>query len=325
MLKISTAPHLNSPLSTRGIMLNVIIAMLPALAVGLLSFGMAALQVVVTAVVGCVLCEYLISRYLMKQSDAAGDLSAVVTGMLLAFNLPAGMPVWMTLIGCFMAVGVTKMAFGGIGKNLFNPALAGRVFLFISFPVQMTRWQNPDWLNFMNTDVQTGATPLGVLKHIDAATSATQTNLPGYFDMFVGNTGGCIGEVSTLALLLGLAYMLYKHIITWEIPFYYLATFFILVGVHWLLTDDIRLDPVTHLLSGGLMLGAIFMATDYTTSPMSRRGKVIFGIGCGVLTYVIRIYSVYPEGVSFAILIMNAFVPLIDMISVPRIFGVRER
>ncbi len=173
--------------------------------------------------------------------------------------------------------------------------------------------------------MQTGATPLGVLKHIDAATSATQTNLPGYFDMFVGNTGGCIGEVSTLALLLGLAYMLYKHIITWEIPFYSLATFFILVGVHWLLTDDIRLDPVTHLLSGGLMLGAIFMATDYTTSPMSRRGKVIFGIGCGVLTYVIRIYSVYPEGVSFAILIMNAFVPLIDMISVPRIFGVRER
>lgn len=325
MLKISTAPHLNSPLSTRGIMLNVIIAMLPALAVGLLSFGMAALLVVVTAVAGCVLCEYLISRYLMKQSDAAGDLSAVVTGMLLAFNLPAGMPVWMTLIGCFMAVGVTKMAFGGIGKNLFNPALVGRVFLFISFPVQMTRWQNPDWLNFMNTDVQTGATPLGVLKHIDAATSATQTNLPEYFDMFVGNTGGCIGEVSTLALLLGLAYMLYKHIITWEIPFYYLATFFILVSVHWLLTDDIRLDPVTHLLSGGLMLGAIFMATDYTTSPMSRRGKVIFGIGCGVLTYVIRIYSVYPEGVSFAILIMNAFVPLIDMISVPRIFGVRER
>ncbi len=325
MLKISTAPHLNSPLSTRGIMLNVIIAMLPALAVGLLSFGMAALQVVVTAVAGCVLCEYLISRYLMKQSDAAGDLSAVVTGMLLAFNLPAGMPVWMTLIGCFMAVGVTKMAFGGIGKNLFNPALVGRVFLFISFPVQMTRWQNPDWLNFMNTDVQTGATPLGVLKHIDAATSATQTNLPGYFDMFVGNTGGCIGEVSSLALLLGLAYMLYKHIITWEIPFYYLATFFILVSIHWLLTDDIRLDPVTHLLSGGLMLGAIFMATDYTTSPMSRRGKVIFGIGCGVLTYVIRIYSVYPEGVSFAILIMNAFVPLIDMISVPRIFGVRER
>ncbi len=325
MLKISTAPHLNSPLSTRGIMLNVIIAMLPALAVGLLSFGMTALQVVVTAVAGCVLCEYLISRYLMKQSDAAGDLSAVVTGMLLAFNLPAGMPVWMTLIGCFMAVGVTKMAFGGIGKNLFNPALVGRVFLFISFPVQMTRWQNPDWLNFMNTDAQTGATPLGVLKHIDAATSATQTNLPGYFDMFVGNTGGCIGEVSSLALLLGLAYMLYKHIITWEIPFYYLATFFILVSIHWLLTDDIRLDPVTHLLSGGLMLGAIFMATDYTTSPMSRRGKVIFGIGCGVLTYVIRIYSVYPEGVSFAILIMNAFVPLIDMISVPRIFGVRER
>lgn len=325
MLKISTAPHLNSPLSTRGIMLNVIIAMLPALAVGLLSFGMTALQVVVTAVAGCVLCEYLISRYLMKQSDAAGDLSAVVTGMLLAFNLPAGMPVWMTLIGCFMAVGVTKMAFGGIGKNLFNPALVGRVFLFISFPVQMTRWQNPDWLNFMNTDAQTGATPLGVLKHIDAATSATQTNLPGYFDMFVGNTGGCIGEVSSLALLLGLAYMLYKHIITWEIPFYYLATFFILVNIHWLLTDDIRLDPVTHLLSGGLMLGAIFMATDYTTSPMSRRGKVIFGIGCGVLTYVIRIYSVYPEGVSFAILIMNAFVPLIDMISVPRIFGVRER
>ncbi len=332
MLKISTAPHLNSPLSTQGIMAHVIIAMLPALLIALLVFGMAALEVVVTSVAGCVLFEYLICRYLLHEKSSTYDLSAVVTGLLLAFNLPAGMPVWMTLLGCFMAIGVSKMAFGGIGKNLFNPALVGRVFLFISFPVQMTTWIKPRFLDFMNSDVETGATTLGILKHIDAGTSATQLaddagfhQLPDYLQMFVGYTGGCIGEISTVALLIGLFYMLWKRIITWQIPFYFIASFFLLTSVHWLLTDSIRFEPLTHILSGGLMLGAIFMATDYTTSPMSPSGKVIFGIGCGVLTYVIRFYSVYPEGVSFAILIMNAFVPLLDKICIPRVFGTGRR
>lgn len=328
MLKISTAPHLNSPLSSRGIMLNVIIALLPALIVALLVFGLAALEVIVTSVAGCLAFEYLICRYLLKTAPTTNDLSAIITGLLLAFNLPAGMPAWMTLIGCFMAIGVSKLAFGGIGKNLFNPALVGRVFLFISFPVQMTHWVKPHLLDFLNMDVQTGATPLGILKHIDAGTSATQlaansslNELPNYLQMFIGYTGGCIGEVSTLALLLGFFYMLWKRIITWQIPFYFIATVFLLTGLHWLITDSVRVEPLTHILSGGLMLGAIFMATDYTTSPMSINGKIIFGIGCGVLTYIIRIYSVYPEGVSFAILIMNSLVPLIDKLFIPRLFG----
>lgn len=325
MLKISTAPHLNSPLSTRGIIGHVIIAMLPLAFMSIAYFGISALEVIITSVAGCVLFEYLISRYLMKVPNSTRDLSAVVTGLLLAFNLPAGMPIWMTLVGCLIAIGVAKMAFGGIGKNLFNPALVGRVFLFISFPVQMTHWIKPDLFHFMNLDAQTAATPLGILKHMDALSTASQHHLPQYWEMFVGYTGGSLGEVSTAAILLGFIYMLWKKIIGWEIPVYYIGTFLIFIGIHWLLTGETRYEPMTHILSGGLMLGAVFMATDYTTSPMTRRGRIIFAIGCGFLTYIIRIYSVYPEGVSFAILIMNAFVPLIDMTCIPRVFGSKER
>ena len=286
MLKISTAPHLNSPLSTRGIMGHVIIAMLPLAFMSIAYFGISALEVIITSVAGCVLFEYLISRYLMKVPNSTRDLSAVVTGLLLAFNLPAGMPIWMTLVGCLIAIGVAKMAFGGIGKNLFNPA---------------------------------------ILKHMDALSTASQHHLPQYWEMFVGYTGGSLGEVSTAAILLGFIYMLWKKIIGWEIPVYYIGTFLIFIGIHWLLTGETRYEPMTHILSGGLMLGAVFMATDYTTSPMTRRGRIIFAIGCGFLTYIIRIYSVYPEGVSFAILIMNAFVPIIDMTCIPRVFGSKER
>lgn len=225
-----------------------------------------------------------------------------------------------------MAVIVAKLCYGGLGKNIFNPALVGRVFLFISFPVQMTMWPRPQVLNFLNTDIQTAATPLSILKHIDAQTSATSLGgiideLPGYWQMFFGNTGGCIGEVSAFALLLGFAYLLYRRVIKWHIPVYYISTVFLLTAVMWLTTGDVRYDPLTHILSGGLMLGAVFMATDYTTSPMTKNGQILFAVGCGVLTVVIRLYSAYPEGVSFAILIMNAFVPLIDKYSQPRVFG----
>lgn len=331
MLKISTTPHINSPVTTRSLMRDVIIALMPAALAAILFFGLGALKVILTAVAGCVVFEYLIGRYLLKSANTCLDLSAIITGLLLAFNLPSSMPVWMILIGCFVAIGIAKMAFGGLGKNIFNPALVGRVFLFISFPVQMTHWPKPDFLNFLNVDSATSATTLGVLKHLDGTSSATVkasqaelNELPNYWQMFLGDLGGSLGEVSAIALLLGLCYLLYRRVISWHIPFYYVATFFMLMGILWLHSNDIKYEPVTHMLSGGLLLGAFFMATDYTTSPMTKRGQIIFAVGCGVLTFVIRVYSAYPEGVSFAILIMNAFVPLIDKLTPNRVYGTRR-
>ncbi len=325
MLKISTAPHIYSPTDTHAIMRDVIIALMPAgiVAVGL--FGIAALTTLITSIAGCVVFEYICCRWWLKTDNTTNDLSAVVTGILLAYNLPCNMPIWMILIGCFVAIVITKMAFGGIGKNLFNPALVGRVFLFISFPMQMTTWWAPRLLDFFNTDVTTSATTLSIIKHVDATSSATQlaklNNLPDYWQMFIGYTGGSMGEISTLALIIGGLYLIYKRVISWHIPVFYIGTFALLATLYWLYTKSPASDPMTHLLSGGLFLGAIFMATDYTTSPMSKKGKIIFAIGCGVLTFVIRRYSCYPEGVSFAILIMNAFVPLIDRYAHQRIFG----
>lgn len=327
MLKISTAPHMSSSKNTNILMRDVVIALLPAAFAAIFIFGIGALKVIITSVAGCVLFEYLVNRYLFKsKTNTIRNFSAIITGMLLAFNLPSSMPCWMILLGCFMSIVVAKMAFGGLGKNIFNPALVGRVFLFISFPVQMTNWPKPDWRNFLNIDVQTGATTLNMLKHIDAQNSATSSSsqiseLPDYAEMFLGYIGGSLGEVSALALLIGLGYMLYRKVITWHIPFYYIATVFMITGLMWLLTDNPQYDPITHILSGGLMLGAIFMATDYVTSPMSKSGQIVFAIGCGILTVAIRLYSSYPEGVSFAILVMNAFVPLIDTYWKPRIFG----
>lgn len=332
MVKISTSPHMIAAHTTQSLMTDVIIALIPAIIAAVMFFGLPALLVIVTSVTGCILCEYVIARYLMKVTPEIRNGSATVTGILLAFNLPSSIPLWMVLIGCFVAIGIAKMAFGGLGKNLFNPALVGRVFLFISFPVQMTLWPKPSFLNFLQTDSQTAATTLGILKHADASSSATAltrntglSEMPDYFDMFVGNIGGSLGEVSALAILLGLIYLLYRRVISWHIPFYYLATVFIFTGILWLTTGTPQTDPVTNLLSGGLMLGAVFMATDYVTSPMSAKGKVVFGIGCGILTVIIRLYSLYPEGVSFAILIMNAFVPLIDNLTRPRVFGKGKR
>ncbi len=326
MLKISTAPHFQTTRDTRSIMLDVVIALMPAALAAVLFFGINALLVIFTSVAGCVLFEYLACRYWLKTRNTTTDFSAVITGLLLAYNLPSSMPVWMTLVGCFMAIIVAKTCYGGLGKNIFNPALVGRVFLFISFPVQMTSWPQPHLARFWETDAQTGATTLGILKHLDAETSATalQGKLPGYWDMFAGNIGGCLGEVSALALLIGLFYLLWRRVITWHIPFYYVSTVFLITAVLWLSTGDPRYDPLTHLFSGGLLLGAFFMATDYATSPMNKKGQVIFAVGCGILTVAIRLWSAYPEGVSFAILIMNAFVPLIDKYVAPRFYGSRR-
>lgn len=326
MLKISTAPHIQASVDTHHIMRDVVIALMPAALVAILFFGINALLVIATSVASCVLFEYAACRLWFKTRNTTRDLSAVITGLLLAFNLPSAMPVGMIVIGSFMAIIVAKMCYGGLGKNIFNPALIGRVFLFISFPVQMTQWPKPEFLKFFYVDVQTAATTLGIIKHADAQTGATELSvqLPSYLDMFVGYTGGCIGEVSAVALLLGLAYMLLRRVITWHIPVCYIGTVFLITAIMWLVTKEVRYDPLTHILSGGLMLGAIFMATDYTTSPMTIKGQVLFAVLCGLLTVVIRLYSAYPEGVSFAILIMNAFVPLIDKYVHGRIYGQRR-
>ncbi|MBS4773560.1 MAG: RnfABCDGE type electron transport complex subunit D [Proteobacteria bacterium] len=326
MLKISTAPHLQAATGTRRIMQDVVIALMPAALAAVLFFGINALLVIATSVAACVFFEYAVCRWWFKTGSTTYDFSAVITGLLLAFNLPSSMPVGMIIIGAFMAIVVAKLCYGGLGKNIFNPALIGRVFLFISFPVQMTQWPKPAFLKFLDVDIQTAATTLGIIKHMDAQTSASVLSgkLPSYWDMFVGYTGGCIGEISALALLLGLAYMLWRRVITWHIPFYYISTVFMITGIMWLITKEARYDPLTHILSGGLMLGAIFMATDYTTSPMTVKGQVLFAVLCGILTVIIRLYSAYPEGVSFAILIMNAFVPLIDKYVHGRIYGQRS-
>ena len=320
MLKISTAPHINSPQDTRSIMLDVIIALLPALAAALLIFGLSALIVVLTAVAGCVAFEYLTCRYVLKTAPTTGNLSAVVTGLLLAFNLPSNMPVWMTLVGCFVAVVIAKMAFGGLGKNVFNPALVGRVFLFISFPVQMTSWPVVGQLTAY-TDATTGATPLALMKQAIHGDASALSQIPDALTLFIGQNGGCIGEVSALALLLGLVYMLWKKIITWHIPVSIIVTVFVFAGIMHMVDPEKYVSPVLQLLSGGLMLGAVFMATDYVTSPMSKKGMLIYGVCIGLLTVVIRLFGAYPEGMSFAILIMNAFTPLINTYCKPKRFG----
>ena len=326
MLKISTNPHMQTNRDIRALMLDVVIALMPAAIAAILFFGIDALRVILTSVAACVMFEYLCCRYWFKSENSTKDFSAVITGLLLAYNLPSTMPCWMILIGAFMAIIVAKMCFGGLGRNIFNPALVGRVFLFISFPVQMTVWPVPHFLQMISPDGATGATPLKILKSIDASSSASTQmysidDLPSYLNMFLGNIGGCIGEVSTIALLLGFAWLLYRKVITWHIPVYYLLTVFVFTSALYFITGNMKFLPFVHLLSGGLMLGAIFMATDYTTSPMTLKGQIIFAIGCGILTVIIRSFSAYPEGVSFAILIMNAFVPLIDKYATQRCYG----
>ena len=314
---------------TQSLMRDVVIALLPAAVAALLFFGIDALRVILTSVAACVMFEYMACRYWLKIDNTTHDYSAVITGLLLAYNLPSTMPCWMILIGAFVAIIITKMCFGGLGCNIFNPALAGRVFLFISFPVQMTIWPKPYFLKMFSPDGETGATTLRMIKSIGKTTDLSQAmysfdDLPEYWDMFFGNTGGCIGEVSAFALLIGFAYLLWRKVISWHIPVFFIATVAVMTSVLYFATGNARFLPLAHLLSGGLMLGAIFMATDYVTSPMTIKGQIIFAVMCGVLTVVIRAFSAYPEGVSLAILIMNAFVPLIDKFAVQRYFGEKK-
>lgn len=305
-------------------MWGVVIALIPAYLVSLWYFGFGALLASVVAVVTCVGVEYLVARFVLKQQPTISDGSAVITGLLLAFNVPSNIPWWQLIIGSVFAIAVAKMSFGGLGKNPFNPALAGRVFMLISFPVDMTSWPLPLQNRFVLVDALTGPTSLGIIKEgVKNGESVSQlsSHIPSYMDMFIGGIGGSLGEVSALAILIGGIYMIFRKIITWHIPVSYLLTVVLFTGLLWLIDPQQYIDPVFHLLAGGLMLGAVFMATDMATSPMTPSGMLIYGLGCGVLTVLIRVWGSYPEGVSFAILIMNAVTPLINKGFKPRRFG----
>ena len=302
-------------------MYGVCIALLPALLASFYFFGLGAIAVMLTSILSCVFFEWAISKYILRREKLTIlDGSAVLTGMLLGFNLPSNLPIWIILIGALVAIGVGKMTFGGLGQNPFNPALVGRVFLLISFPVQMTSWPVSGQLTHY-LDAETAATPLSVMKEaITTQNAAALEKLPDSISMLIGQTGGCLGEVSALCLLLGCLYMIARKIITWHIPVSILATVFLLSGaLH--LADPVYANPIQVLMSGGLILGACFMATDYVTSPMTRKGQLVFGVSIGLLTVLIRNWGAYPEGMSFAILIMNAFTPLINTYCKQKSYG----
>ncbi len=315
---VTSSPHIKSDEDTRSIMLDVVIALIPALAVAIFTFGMRSLVLTLVGVISCVLFEYAYNKA-MHQKATIGDMSAVVTGILLVYNIPPSSPLWMAVLGSFFAIIITKMLFGGLGKNFMNPALAGRAFLMASWPGLMTTWAQPGskmpLFGTVNTDAISGATPLASLKNGILPEGTT------LLDMLLGQTGGVIGEVSELALLVGGAYLLYRKVITINIPGAYLLTVAVLTFL-FPMGDVPRLEwMLAQLLSGGVMLGAIFMATDYATSPVTPKGQIIFGVGCGLLTVFIRYFGGMSEGVSYSILLMNSAVWLIDMKAQPRKFG----
>ncbi len=324
LITVAPSPHVFGEQSVKKIMLGVIIALTPALFCSVFYFGWGAIVVTLVSVISCLIAEFLIQKFLIKGDLTITDGSAIVTGLLLAFNLPGNLPIWIIILGAVVSIGVGKMTFGGLGNNPFNPALVGRVFLLISFPVQMTTWPLPLGFKTSYADAVTGATPLGILKEgLRNGDQMSQIieDLPGYKELFYGHIGGSIGEMAAIALLLGMAYLLVKKIITWHTPVSIMLTVVLFTGILWLVNPEKYADPLFHLLSGGILLGAIFMATDYVTSPMTPAGMWIFGIGIGIITVLIRAFGAYPEGVSFAILIMNAFVPLINRYVKPKRFG----
>ncbi|MDD4680255.1 MAG: RnfABCDGE type electron transport complex subunit D [Clostridia bacterium] len=316
LFTVSSSPHIKTRDTTSKIMLDVIIALLPAGLVSIWLHGVGVLWIVLLAVVSAVLTEYVVQKF-MKKPVTISDLSAVVTGLLLAYNLPPGTPWWMVMVGSVIAIALVKQVFGGIGHNFMNPALAARAILLASWPAHMTRWIQP------GTDAVTSATPLALANLADATGSATSgatvvMDLPSFQDVFMGNIPGTIGEVSSAALLLGAAYLLLRGVINWRIPITYMAVTYVCTmifgGVGFY-------DAFYQLFLGGLILGAFFMATDYSSSPVTPLGQVIMGFGCGILTAVIRIYGGYPEGVTYSILLMNVATPLIDKYTQPKIYG----
>ena len=324
-LLVSPAPHIHGKENTRNLMRDVIIALLPAVAVSIYYFGFSAVKLVLVGVISCMLVEFLIQKFLLKGKCTICDYSAALTGVLLALNLPPNSPWWLMVIGAIVAIGVAKMTFGGLGQNLFNPALVGRVFLLVSFPVLMTDWTTPASFFGATIDAASGATPLALVKEAVAAgtpISEIFANNPSlsYSQLLFARVGSA-GEVSAIALLLGFVYLLVRRVIKPHITLSIWATVFVFSGILWLCNPDQFTDPVFNLLTGGMLLGSIFMATDYVTSPMSDKGMIIFGVGIGLITILIREFGAYPEGISFAILIMNATVPLINMYVKPKRFA----
>ena len=319
---ISPSPHVHGGDSIEKNMYGVLIALVPTFIFSIVFFGLGAILVTLTSVAACLVFEYVIQKYLMKQRPTIWDGSAIITGVLLAFNLPSSLPLWIVVIGALVAIGIGKMSFGGLGNNIFNPALVGRVFLLISFPVQMTTWPVPT--GFATADAVTGATPLALVKEAVKNGQAVGDTLSSVGittgNLILGNIGGSLGEVAAIGLLLGFAYMLIRKIISWHIPVAIFATVIVFSGILNLADPAQFAGPVFHLFTGGLMLGAIFMATDYVTSPMTHKGMLIYGVGIGLLTVIIRVFGAYPEGMSFAILIMNGFTPLINRYCKPRRF-----
>lgn len=371
-LIVSSSPHVLTKEHVNGIMRDVIIAMIPACAAGIIFFGISAFNVLLLCTLFCVGLEGLMLKILGKSLNALKDGSAIVTGLLLGMNLAAGTPWWVCFIGSILAIVLAKHLYGGLGYNPFNPALVARVGLLIAFPAQLTNcWpvnrfgekaaqmkealadlisgdlspimlQNSGQFTkeqylaikdaFLNkttliVDTVTSATPLDTISH---ATVNQQTGLVEgmpvmeYMDYFMGYIGGCIGETSALAILIGGAYLIYRRLIRWQVPFFYILTVLLITGIMHMIHPDMSATPLFHILTGGLMLGAFFMATDMVTSPVSAKGAIIYAVGCGLITSVIRLWGSYPEGVSFSILFMNAFVPLIDRISAKKVFGSKE-
>lgn len=304
-LIISPSPHDENYTSTTNIMLQVIIALLPALGVGIYMFGARVLTLTAVCIGSCILFEYL-CRKLMKRDNTIADLSAVVTGLLLAMNLPVTLPYWAAVIGSFVAIVVVKQLFGGIGQNFANPAITARIVLMVSFPKMMSNWIKPLEYDY---DAVSSATPL--------ALSKSGGELPSYLDLFIGKTGGCMGEVCAAALLLGGLYLAFRKIISLAAPLSFIGSLFVLS----MIGGD---DPVYQILAGGVFIGAFFMATDYATTPITTNGKIIFGLGCGIITFVIRHFGTYPEGVSFSILLMNVLTPYIEQLTRGKVFGARE-
>lgn len=324
LLTISASPHVHGDNSTKKIMWSVVYAMIPALLVSIYYFGLDALRVVFIAVAASIFFEWLIQKYLIKGVNTIVDGSAVITGILLAFNVPSNLPWWIIIIGALVAIGMGKMSYGGLGKNPFNPALVGRVFMLISFPVQMTSWPKAQPIIDGLADAVTGPTALGIMKEgLDAGKTVQELlpEIPSNMELLMGNMGGSMGEVSAIALILGGIYLCWKKIITWEIPMSILLTVVVFSGIFYFIDSEHYVNPVFHLLTGGMLLGAIFMATDMVSSPMTRNGQLIYGVGIGLLTVIIRVWGAYPEGMSFAILIMNATVPLLNNSFKPTRFG----
>ncbi len=316
-LSVSSTPHIRSKHTIESVMLDVIIALAPAFLCGLYYFGLRALIVIALSVVSCVLGEFCFNK-LTGRTQTFGDLSAVITGLLLAFSLPAATPLYIPVVGGLFAIVVVKMIFGGLGQNFVNPALAARAFLLASYPVAMTSWSAPV-NNMFSMDAVASATPIALLNEGAVPFVPAQAD---FMNALLGNVGGSIGETSALAIIIGGVYLLARHVISWRIPAAYLGSFFIMA----LINRDFAFDvAIYEVMLGSVLLASFFMATDYTTSPMTSKGQLIFGLGCGILTYTIRTWGAFPEGVTYAILIMNLTVPLLDRYLKPRVFGTSKK